>query len=789
MFEEDQSGIDMDGRRVSRDTPIDRLPKDMDNVIPGGKPGNKLDGPAMRKLHSRLMGYHQRELERQSENRAQQALDEDFYDNEQWTEDEKRILRDRGQAAIVYNVISSTVNFVLGTQRRARTDYKILPRKKQDAQPAQRKTELMKYLSDVNHAQFHKSDAFADAIKVGIGWRECALQDDDDGEPIAIRYEDWRNMLWDSAAVARDLSDARYIIRFKHVDLDLAIGMFPDRRRQLEAAARMGDRDGPDLDNLGDEASDAQEDEISEMGGAGIDFDFAGRRRVRLFEVWFRKLTKVEKFSGGTFSGELFDEASPGHVEAANAGDGRVIQKTQLVMHVAIMTASDLLYVGRSPYRHNRFPFTPIWGYRRGRNKMPYGMIRGMRDIQADINKRASKALHILSSNKVIMDEGAVPDIKTFAEEVARPDAIIVKRRNHELELNADRDLAPAHLDLMSRAIMMIQSASGVTDENMGRKTNATSGKAIEARQSQGGLATSILFDNLRYADQLEGEVELSMIEQFITAKKEFRITGKRPVPQYITVNDELPENDITRSKADFVIGEADWANTIRQAAANELMVVMTELAPVAPQIVMVMLDLLVENMDVPGREELVNRIRAFTGMRDPDAEEPTPEEIARAEQQAKDKDRQDRLMEADIAVKNSTAGKNEAAGQFSQAQIQQIMVAMQKTLAEIAAANVETQGKALEAATAVLAVPPAVPVADTILKESGFKSQSDKDAEEARATAVQLEEADRQAAMQEQAAAQQMQDQQQQAQQAQEQQQMAAANDPNAVLQQEPQQ
>ena len=31
--------------------------------------------------------------------------------------------------------------------------------------------------------------------------------------------------------------------------------------------------------------------------------------------------------------------------------------------------------------------------------------------LQADINKRASKALAILSSNKVIMDEGAVADI------------------------------------------------------------------------------------------------------------------------------------------------------------------------------------------------------------------------------------------------------------------------------------------------------------------------------------------------------------------------------------------
>ncbi len=52
-------------------------------------------------------------------------------------------------------------------------------------------------------------------------------------------------------------------------------------------------------------------------------------------------------------------------------------------------------------------------------------MIRGLRDVQTDINKRASKALYILASNKVIMEEGALPDnvtLEEFAEEVARPE-------------------------------------------------------------------------------------------------------------------------------------------------------------------------------------------------------------------------------------------------------------------------------------------------------------------------------------------------------------------------------
>jgi hypothetical protein len=34
---------------------------------------------------------------------------------------------------------------------------------------------------------------------------------------------------------------------------------------------------------------------------------------------------------------------------------------------------------------------------------MPYGVIRWMRGMQDDVNKRRSKALYILSTNKVLM--------------------------------------------------------------------------------------------------------------------------------------------------------------------------------------------------------------------------------------------------------------------------------------------------------------------------------------------------------------------------------------------------
>lgn len=760
MFDADNkdSGMDLSRGRVDSADPFTRMPS---TEQAEGKKRHPLDSDKMDAQRRKLLALYEDELDRQSENRVDQAIDEDFYDNIQWREEDARVLKDRGQMPLVYNVISSSINWVLGTEKRGRTDYKILPRRKDAGKPAERKTQLMKYLSDVNRSPFHRSRAFEDCVKTGIGWIESGVQNEDDGEPIYNRYESWRNILWDSACTEKDLTDCRYIFRAKWVDLDVAEAMFEDRKGILRASAAGTRSYG--LDSDGDEVMDAQEDALGGYASVRNAINGYRRDRVRLIECWYRKPTKVKRMVGGDFSGEVYNEKDPAEAHELEIKEGKAVPmtRTMMRMHVAIFCNTGMLWHSESPYRHNQFPFTPIWCYRRGRDGMPYGMIRGMRDMQEDINKRASKALHILSTNKVIMDEGAVDDLDEFADEVSRPDGIIVKKQGKSIEINVERELAPAHMQLMSQSIAMIQTLSGVTDENMGRSTNATSGRAITARQEQGSMTTAGIFDNLRFAVQVHGEKELSLIEQYFSEQKEFRITNMRGTPEYITINDGLPENDIVRTKADFIISDADWRATVRQAQTEELFALLQQLAPVAPQIALVMLDLIVEEMDLSGREEIVKRIRQVTGMRDPDAQELTPEEQQaeaqkqQAEQEQAELQRRDAL--ATIAGKEAKAQRDMIASQKDGALIKQIF-------GSIAGENIQTQKTALEAALAAISVPGAVRVADGLLHEAGFKSRTEEDQETAQAVA---------AAQQEQAM---MQEQQAQAQQEQAQQQQMAA-------------
>lgn len=697
-------------------TAVDRIPQQGSTVEPP-PPASELDTDNAQELHRRLLSYYRQEIDRQSENRFQMAIDEDYYDNIQWSEDEAAQLKERGQAPIVYNVTAQSINWVIGSEKRGRSDFKILPREKEDAKPAELKTKLLKYLSDVNRLPFHRSRSFEDAIKVGIGWMEDGAQNEDDGEPIYSRYESWRNIIYDSASTELDMSDARYIFRSKWVDVDVAKALFPGREHQIDSAvidaSMYGSFDMVD----GDVPMDYMEFDRSNYSVARTLVSHK-RKRVRLLECEYRVPEKVERLIGGVYNGEIFDPTDPRHVQAVNSGACDVASRVMMRVRLAHMTVKDLLWEGPSPYRHNRFRWTPIWCYRRGRDNLPYGMIRPIRDIQDDINKRASKALHILSSNKVIMDEGALPEGTTldeFAEEIARPDAIIVKRQGKEMVINAERDLAAPHLELMSRGINMIQQVGGVTDELLGRTTNAVSGVAVQRRQEQGSLATNKPFDNLRLAVQMQGELQLSLLEQFCGERKAFRITNERGTPEFVQVNDGLPENDIARSKADFIISEADWRATMRQAAAEQLMDMIQKMPP---QIGMMLLDLAVEAMDLPNRDEIAKRIRQISGQKDPDQTEPTPEDMAAAKAKQAQDQFQAAMAEVQLAGAQADVMKKGADADLARAKADREQSLTMKD-------RVEATNTSMVAATSVITMPTIARVADGILQEAGWKNYS----------------------------------------------------------------
>lgn len=616
------------------------------NELTTGTPPNKLDSEESRKLLRQLLRWYYYERDRQAANRLEMAIDADFYDNLQWAEEDAATLSDRGQLPLVFNEVAPMCDWVIGTERRTRVDWKVMPRTDDDIEMADVKTKVMKFHADVNKAPFARSRAFEDAVKAGIGWVDDGVRDDPTAEILYSRYEDWRNVLWDSSAQELDLSDARYLFRWRWVDEDIACLMFPGRADRIKAA----------VENWAYHYDPMAEEEtwVTPTDGANgttrsgsmyplsAGFSEEGeRRRVKLIECQYRMPVKSKIINSGPLAGAFLADGDRGLMEALGKHGGTVIDKVVMRVHVAVFTETDLLAMGPSVFRHNRYSLTPIWCYRRSRDRLPYGMIRRARDIQRDLNKRASKALWLLNTNQIHGEAGAFDDIEEAREEAQMPDGVILGKKGYQWKVARDTDAATGQLQLMAMDQQSIQRGIGVTDENRGLRTNATSEVAIRARVQQGTISTTLPFDNLRYAVQTQGEKVLSLTEQFYSEQKVIRLSGAKNRLEWVRINtpETQPDgsvryiNDITATMADFVVSEQDYAGTLRQVMFESISQLANRLPP---EVSLRVLTIAMEFSDLPNKDEIAAEIRRITGDRDPNGKMSEEEaQQAAAQQQA----------------------------------------------------------------------------------------------------------------------------------------------------------
>jgi chemotaxis protein histidine kinase CheA len=182
-----------------------------------------------------------------------------------------------------------------------------------------------------------------------------------------------------------------------------------------------------------------------------------------------------------------------------------------------------------------------------------------------------------------------------------------------------------------------------------------------------------------------------------------------------VEINQPNPEtgailNDVTSTKADFVVSQQDYRDSLRLAMFESLFEIVGRLAQMNPEVALNLLDLVVEMADVPNRDELVARIRQLNGQRDPDSE-PTPEEQQQMAQQAAMEQAQQQLA---MAQMEATVAK-------LQAEVDKVKADQEKAQAESINKRLEAMYSALQSAQIVAQAPGAAVMADEIMKGAGF--------------------------------------------------------------------
>lgn len=668
-----------------------------------------------RERHERRMSWFVGEAYRQSANRAVMAKCERYYDQHQTPDERRREVEARGQTVVQYDQITPQVDWLIGTERRMRVDEKVMPRRTLDPQTqadAENKTQLLKWVDDTNRTVYHRSASWDDMCKAGMGWLEIFATRDDDGWTVAKKAIPWKHCLWDSLGLEKTGTEAmRYFFRMKAVDLDMALAHYPKKRVELLKCATVGtDMQALrswmgvpghmlNLDSL------YGRDEMDDGYGLSMPSDlFNVRQRVLIVECW-----SLEPVAG--------------------SNSMSVDDPVRVMPMVSIMTEFDTLWEGPSPYNHGKIPFVPYWGYRDKTTGQPYSIIKRLLDRQDALNKAMSRALHDISTDQTHLEADAVDDeVMTLDEvltELADPNGVPVFAKGaltqEKVKVVKNTISAENHLAFADRLERSMQASAVVNRESTGGGSQYTSGAALGQRNDQSTVQTAELFDGGLLARQLEGELTLSVMEQYMVDPMVIPSKNAKGEPTAIALNQRAPDgsihNDITQCRARYVITEQPWRASLGQAQFESLMLVLKDLAGPAPQVVMALLDVAFEYADIPNKQQIVERIRSVTGQRDPSAPI-TPEQQAQMQKQAQMADAQFQhqlgMLQAQLRKAMADAAKSEAEGGQSQVKSLQLQ-------ADAWVKQLEALGLAATVAMQAAANPALTPVTDSILASVGI--------------------------------------------------------------------
>ena len=419
--------------------------------------------------------------------RENSERDRDYYDGNQLTAEELAAYRKRRQPPIIINRIKRKIDFLKGYEQNQRVKPRVLPRTPAHEFDADGAEQALRYIADECRYNHKRSRAWDNLIIEGMCGIEVSVEIENEEVEIEIRNVPWDRMFYDPHSSAADFSDAGYMGMVRWVDLDDAVRQYPDKKDELEATIA-----GASLSNT---YEDRPHYKI---------WGDKKRRRVRICQIWLKK-DEEWVFAEFTKGGLLKSGPSPFQNDEGESDCGLIFASA---------------YINRDNER--------------------YGIVREMIGPQDEINKRRSKSLHLLNTNSVIAEEGAVRDVEKARREMARPDGWVSISPGYTDKINIQTrlDLANGHLNLLQEAKNEIDMIAGnIALQGNGINDQAASGRAIIASQQGGAMEIAPMMDALRDLDLRVFRAVWNRIRQFWTQEKWVRVTDDERNIKWLGLN------------------------------------------------------------------------------------------------------------------------------------------------------------------------------------------------------------------------------------------------------------
>lgn len=555
-----------------------------------------------------------------------------YYDGDQLPPEVLQVLKDRGQPMTIHNLIAPTVDGVLGMEAKTRTDLVVMSDEPDDETEKLAEAINAEFadacrLGNMNKA---RSDAYAEQIKAGLSWVEVRRNSDPFGPEFKVSTVSRNEVFWDWLSREADLSDCRWLMRRRWMDTDEAKATFPGMAQVIDYAID---------DWRGFVDTTVTEGQPSPLMSAWEEYQSwdrqqnewlqRERRRVLLQVVYYRTFERLPV------------------IELSN---GRVVafDKNNLMQAVAVAS---------------------------GRVQVKVGRVSRIREAW------------LLQAKRVIMDEDATQlSDNDLMEQIERPDGIIKLnpvRKNQKsvadvFRVEQDFQVASQQFQVMQESEKLIQDTMGVYSAFLGQESGATSGVAISNLVEQGATTLAEINDNYQFACQQVGRLLLAYLLDDLKKRRNHAVVinrDDRQRRQTIVLNAEGDNgeltNDISRLNTHIALAPVQQTPAFKAQLAQRMSEVIQGLPP---QVQAVVLDLWVNLLDVPQKQEFVERIRAALGTpKSPDEMTPEEQEVAAQQQalQQQQAELQMREMAGRVAKLEADAARAHAAAQRDNASAQ----------------------------------------------------------------------------------------------------------------------
>lgn len=636
-----------------------------------------------------------------------------YYDGDQIPPQVAAVLGERGQPVECQNLIAPAIDSVLGTEAKTRSDLRV---------EANYENDDMEKLAEALNAEFYtvcqemridrvRSDAYAGQIKAGLSWVEVRRNPDVTGPRYIAEQINRNEVDWDWLSKKPDLRDARWVRRRRWIDLDEAVMLFPQRAETLKNAVGTWDT-FDDIERIDGDDVDLRSgwEERQTWSRNEAEYLSTSRDRIMLYVIYYRVYERIPMLALPTGKMVEYDKNNIAHAVAV--ASGRVKVEMRLVSFIRESWWAGPYHLGDRPCDapQGMFPLVPFWGFRKDQSGIPYGLVSRMISAQNSYNFRHLKVTWLLQASQVIMDSDATNmTAEQVRKEANRPDGVFVlnaDRKNKTkaadaLQINRDSSVSAQQMQVMEYDRQNIQDCAGIYSSYMGQDTSGVvSGIAVSNLVEQSSTTLAEINDNYTMACNALGELVLNYLLEDLKQKTSYTIVVNRKEKRrrkVVTINtpgdDGKITNDISRLDARIVLAPIDSTPAYRAQLADRLIGIIQKLPPQAQSAV---IDLVLELVEIPNKDEFIDRVSRALGTQDP--QYMTDEEKQASQQQAKLNEFAQALQfkqqiaeiqnkDADTASKQASASKSSASANsqkysdgLTMAQTGQIMQQMEMT-------------------------------------------------------------------------------------------------------------